>query len=81
MTFDYPQVLTRYPHAVEKRAYSPYCLCRHCSNHAFWSSLSAMTDQQIVQRAKGRVMTDEQQKTLAEIELRVWNSWAKGKAG
>jgi hypothetical protein len=40
-----------------------------------------MTDQQIVQRAKGRVMTDEQQKTLAEIELRVWNSWAKGKAG
>jgi hypothetical protein len=75
----------RYPHVDNlwesmNKAYSPYCLCRYCSNHAFWSSLSSMSDKQIVERAKGRVMTEEQAKLIESIRLRVWDAWAKGEA-
>jgi hypothetical protein len=58
--------------------YSPYCLCHSCADHAFWSSLSAMTDKQIVERAKGRVMTEEQEKLIESVKVRVWNSCMKG---
>jgi hypothetical protein len=74
MTASYPQMRTTYPQSV----YSPFCLCRFCSNHAFWSSLSAMSDVQILERAKGRAMTEEQEKFIESIKLRVWNASAKG---
>ena len=60
--------------------YSPYCLCRSCCDHAFWDSLTAMTDMQILQRVKGREMDEKQKKMIAVIELRVWNESMKGKA-
>jgi len=37
-----------------------------------------MTDKQIVERAKGREMTDEQEKLIELVKVRVWNTWAKG---
>ena len=58
--------------------YSPYCICTSCGNHAFWSSLSAMSDMQIVERAKGRNMNEKQEKMIADIEMRLWNSMTKG---
>jgi hypothetical protein len=80
MTVRCLELSTRYPQRVENKAYSPYCLCRYCGNHAFWTGLSAMSDKQILQRAKGRAMTEEQVKLIESLKLKVWNSWAKGEA-
>lgn len=77
----------RYPHVDNvcgKQAYSPFCLCRYCSNHSFWTGLSAMSDKQILERVKGRKMNKDQRKLIRaareRVKLRVWNEWAKGEA-
>lgn len=58
--------------------YSPYCLCHSCTDRAFWECLPYMTDQEILQHAKRRVMDERQKKLVAMVELRVWNKLVKG---
>ena len=68
--------------------YSPYCICTSCGNRAFWDSLTAMSDVQILQHAKGREMTNEQKELIEMIGERVkereklesWNEMVKGEA-
>ncbi len=65
--------------------YSPYCICTSCGNRAFWDSLTAMTDKQILQHVEGRVMDEKQEKIIEMIRERIklesWNECMKGEAG
>ena len=56
-----------------------YCMCSQCAQILLFDlGISALEPDEFVRRARRYKLTSEQEKIVAEIELKSWNSWAKG---
>lgn len=51
-----------------------YCFCSQCAQTALFElGMSALTPQQFIRRARRYHLTEEQQKKVDEIKLKLWN--------
>jgi hypothetical protein len=59
--------------------YNPYCLCAQCQAYTLITlGQSALAPQEFVRRARRYTLTNEQQKIVDEVKLKLWNMSVKG---